>query len=64
MIATFDSASDPVANAPPSPETIAAENGFPTIRFLKSASSQAWVDQAIAHMDEILLDHAQCERKA
>ncbi len=59
-----DPAADPDATTPPSPETIAAENEFSTIRFLKSASSQAWVDQAIAHMDEILLDHAQCERKA
>lgn len=41
-----------------------AENEFSTIRFLKTPSSQAWVDQAIAHMNEILLDHAQCERKA
>lgn len=36
----------------------------PTIKFLKVPTSQAWVDQALANMDTILLDHAQCERKA
>lgn len=36
----------------------------PTIKFLKEPTSQAWVEQAIANMDTILLDHAQCERKA
>ncbi|MEL6604383.1 MAG: tRNA-(ms[2]io[6]A)-hydroxylase [Cyanobacteria bacterium J06614_10] len=34
------------------------------IKFLKSATSQAWVEMAIANLDTILLDHAQCERKA
>lgn len=36
----------------------------PIIKFLKEPTSQAWVEQAIANMDTILLDHAQCERKA
>ncbi len=35
-----------------------------TIRFLQTPTSQAWVDQALANLDVILLDHAQCERKA
>ncbi|MGB3291886.1 MAG: tRNA-(ms[2]io[6]A)-hydroxylase, partial [Phormidesmis sp.] len=35
-----------------------------TIKFLQTPTSDAWVEQAIAHMDTILLDHAQCERKA
>lgn len=35
-----------------------------TIKFLKTPTSLAWVDQALAHLDVILLDHAQCERKA
>lgn len=35
-----------------------------TIRFLQTPTSQAWIDQALANLDEILLDHAQCERKA
>ncbi|MEL7523435.1 MAG: tRNA isopentenyl-2-thiomethyl-A-37 hydroxylase MiaE, partial [Cyanobacteria bacterium J06553_1] len=34
------------------------------MKFLKVPTSQAWVEQAIANMDTILLDHAQCERKA
>lgn len=34
------------------------------IKFLCAPTSQAWVDLAIANMDTILLDHAQCERKA
>lgn len=34
------------------------------IKFLKTPTSQAWVAQAIANIDTILLDHAQCERKA
>lgn len=36
----------------------------PIVKFLKEPTSQAWVEQAIANMDTILLDHAQCERKA
>ena len=35
-----------------------------TIKFLKQPTSHAWVEQAIAHLDTILLDHSQCERKA
>ena len=34
------------------------------IKFLKTPTSQAWVKLALANIDEILLDHAQCERKA
>ncbi|NJM96404.1 MAG: tRNA-(ms[2]io[6]A)-hydroxylase [Phormidesmis sp. RL_2_1] len=34
------------------------------IKVLATPTSQAWVDQAIANLDTILLDHAQCERKA
>ena len=45
---------------------VAASPVKPTakIKFLKTPTSQAWVEQAIANMDTILLDHAQCERKA
>jgi len=35
-----------------------------TIKFLQQPTSQVWVEQAIAHLDTILLDHSQCERKA
>ncbi len=35
-----------------------------TIKFLQRPTSAAWVEQAIAHLDIILLDHSHCERKA
>jgi tRNA-(ms[2]io[6]A)-hydroxylase len=35
-----------------------------TIKFLQAPTSPAWIDQALANLDTILLDHAQCERKA
>jgi tRNA 2-(methylsulfanyl)-N6-isopentenyladenosine37 hydroxylase len=41
-----------------------AVSSLPTIKFLKQPTSQAWVEQAIAHLDIILLDHSHCERKA
>lgn len=37
---------------------------FPIINALKTPTSSAWVEQAINNLDTILLDHAQCERKA
>ncbi len=37
---------------------------LPKIKFLKTSTSQAWVEQAIANLDTILLDHSHCERKA
>lgn len=41
-----------------------ATETLPTIKFLKQPTSDAWVEQAIAHFDTILLDHSHCERKA
>ncbi|MDM9381185.1 tRNA isopentenyl-2-thiomethyl-A-37 hydroxylase MiaE [Chlorogloeopsis sp. ULAP01] len=37
---------------------------LPTINILKQPTSANWVEQAISNLDTILLDHAQCERKA
>lgn len=37
---------------------------FSRIKFLKYPTSQAWIEQAITHLDTILLDHSHCERKA
>ena len=37
---------------------------LPTIKFLQQPTSSAWVEQAIANLDIILLDHSHCERKA
>jgi len=34
------------------------------IDFLPSRTPQAWVDQALAHPTELLVDHANCEKKA
>ncbi|NEQ25065.1 MAG: tRNA-(ms[2]io[6]A)-hydroxylase, partial [Microcoleus sp. SIO2G3] len=34
------------------------------IKFLQQPTSSAWVEQSIAHLDTILLDHSHCERKA
>jgi tRNA-(ms[2]io[6]A)-hydroxylase len=31
---------------------------------LAEATRDEWVDEAVAHLDEILLDHAHCEKKA
>lgn len=36
----------------------------PTIKYIKKPTSQAWIEQAIANIDTILLDHSHCERKA
>lgn len=35
-----------------------------TIKFLQAPTSQAWIEQALANLDTILLDHSHCERKA
>ncbi len=37
---------------------------LPRIRFLQDPTSDAWVEQALANLDTILLDHSHCERKA
>lgn len=37
---------------------------LPTINVLQQPTSLAWVEQAIANLDTILLDHSHCERKA
>jgi tRNA-(ms[2]io[6]A)-hydroxylase len=34
------------------------------VKWLAAPSSAAWLEQAIAHPDLVLLDHALCERKA
>ncbi len=35
-----------------------------TIRFLQEPTRPEWIEQALGHLDEVLLDHAHCERKA
>lgn len=34
------------------------------IKFLQQPTAQAWIAQALANLDTILLDHSHCERKA
>ncbi|HEY9617842.1 MAG TPA: tRNA isopentenyl-2-thiomethyl-A-37 hydroxylase MiaE [Microcoleaceae cyanobacterium] len=36
----------------------------PAIKFLQQPTSQDWIEQALANLDIILLDHSHCERKA
>jgi len=35
-----------------------------TLKLLHSSTSKAWLAQALAHLDTVLIDHAHCERKA
>lgn len=35
-----------------------------TIKFLQEPTSEQWLEQALTHLDTILLDHSHCERKA
>jgi tRNA-(ms[2]io[6]A)-hydroxylase len=37
---------------------------LPTIKFLQQPTSEAWLKQALANLDTLLLDHSHCERKA
>ena len=45
-------------------DMVAAPKAYPTIQLLQTQTSQAWVDQALANLDTVLLDHSHCERKA
>ncbi len=35
-----------------------------SIKFLQTPTQHAWIEQALANLDEVLLDHSHCERKA
>jgi tRNA-(ms[2]io[6]A)-hydroxylase len=37
---------------------------LPKIKFLQQPTGTAWIEQALAHLDTVLLDHSHCERKA
>lgn len=54
----------PNANAANAPVGDPNATPLTTIKFLQQPTSRAWVEQAIAHLDTILLDHSHCERKA
>jgi len=53
-----------LANRQPDSKSDGHSVSKPKIKFLKVPTSEVWVQQALANMDTILLDHAQCERKA
>ncbi len=42
----------------------AAKTSNAMIKWLAAPTSDAWLEQAIAHPLELLIDHAHCERKA
>ena len=44
--------------------TLAAATEASRIRWLAHPTSAAWLEQALAHPETVLLDHAHCERKA
>lgn len=37
---------------------------LPTVKYLLQPTSEAWIEQAIANLDVVMLDHSHCERKA
>jgi tRNA-(ms[2]io[6]A)-hydroxylase len=43
---------------------VSVVSSLPTIRFLQQPTNSAWVEQALANLNTILLDHSHCERKA
>ena len=43
---------------------VAAIPEFPTIKLLQTPTAPAWIAQALANLDTVLLDHSHCERKA
>lgn len=47
-----------------SPFSVAVIETPVRIKFLGQPTRPEWVEQAIAHLDTILLDHSHCERKA
>jgi tRNA-(ms[2]io[6]A)-hydroxylase len=52
------------ANTTEAQPTIASRDTSSKIKWLVTATSETWVEQAIANLDTVLLDHSHCERKA
>ena len=44
--------------------TVVLESQTARVKWLAARSSQAWLEQAVARPDLVLIDHAHCERKA
>ncbi len=45
-------------------DRVVSSRAVATIKILQQPSNLTWVEQAIANLDTILLDHSHCERKA
>lgn len=43
---------------------VATPTPRPRMQFLKTPTSEAWLDQALSNLETVLLDHSHCERKA
>ncbi|TAF57147.1 MAG: tRNA-(ms[2]io[6]A)-hydroxylase [Oscillatoriales cyanobacterium] len=54
----------PSAPASTTPQPTIAPRDTPKIKWLVTPTSIAWIDQALANLDTVLLDHSHCERKA
>ncbi len=59
MTAPSAAAAPPVPPRPDPPAAAAAR-----VKWLAAPSSAAWLEQALAHPELLLIDHAHCERKA
>jgi tRNA-(ms[2]io[6]A)-hydroxylase len=59
---TLDTTSPSVP--PQSAKNLAPNSAQNTIKWLVQPTSAAWVEQALANLDTVLLDHSHCERKA
>ena len=46
------------------PESVEPESAKARVKWLVAPTSGAWLQQALAHPELLLLDHAHCERKA
>ena len=66
MVVAVGSGSSSIAENATATDTgvVSVAQAAKRIRFLVEPTSQAWVEMAIANLDEILLDHSHCERKA
>ena len=42
--------------------TVVMESQKARVKWLAAPSSQAWLEQAVARPDLVLIDHAHCER--
>lgn len=60
-VTAADSAAGPAA---PAPDPAAPASPTARVKWLAAPSSAAWLEQAIARPDLVLIDHAHCERKA